>query len=122
MVILILRNSVPVPFGEFLIKNPVTGEWRRLRIGQAATSRNVESRNHESGQALRPAPIRAGSGPRRTPPVSEGVRSEGSDERRALLYEVARLDEDFASGDAAPDTRRRYEARRAELIRRIREL
>jgi hypothetical protein len=72
--------------------------------------------------ALRPTPARPGSGVRPAPPVSAGARSTGSDERRALLHEVARLDEDFSSGDAAPEVRRRYEARRAELIRRIREL
>jgi hypothetical protein len=43
-------------------------------------------------------------------------------DRQALLYEGARLDEDFAAADAGPAERRRYETRRAELIRRLRAL
>ena len=49
-------------------------------------------------------------------------RADAASERRALLLEVARLDEDFAAREAGPGERRRYEARRAELIRRIRAL
>lgn len=49
-----------------------------------------------------------------------GVPRRDDGGRAALLHEVARLDEDFASGARSPAETAAYESRRAELIRRIR--
>ncbi len=47
----------------------------------------------------------------------------GDDARRALILEVARLDEAFdANPDPTPEERGAYQARRAELLRRLRTL
>ena len=41
-------------------------------------------------------------------------------DRRSLLAQVARMDEDFESSESTPAARREYQKRRAELIREIR--
>jgi hypothetical protein len=50
-----------------------------------------------------------------------GERWPAAPDRRTLVLEVARLDEDFAArgGTATPEERGAYEARRRELLRRL---
>jgi hypothetical protein len=54
-------------------------------------------------------------------PSAPGARRPTEPDRRALVLEVARLDEDFASrkATATPEERGAYEARRRELLRRL---
>ncbi len=73
---------------------------------------------------LRPRPTPVGAGgsaavvdedrPRRAAPPSV--------EREALLHQIARLDEDFASGPRGAEERVEYERRRSALLRRVRAL
>jgi hypothetical protein len=57
-----------------------------------------------------------------TAPVSGGAPEQAAWEREALLHQVARLDEDFASGEKTPEERAAYQQRRQALLRRIRTL
>lgn len=76
---------------------------------------------------LRPgmSPAPAGTGAM-SPPGAGGDRppspGAGGARRDALLYEIARLDEDHAAGAPTDEERAAYQARRAELLERIRSL
>ena len=76
---------------------------------------------------LRPgmSPVPAGSGAISPPgagPDGPPTSPGGGARRDALLYEIARLDEDHAAGAPTDEERAAYEARRAELLERIRSL
>jgi hypothetical protein len=98
------------------IAGPPRVEWVALVLALVLGAMGV--------YVLRPAgtPVPASSGPATGRPSVAADGAGGALDREALLHEVARLDEDFAGLDAGPAERRRYEARRAELIRRIRAL